>query len=101
MVTLKEVMRPAMLGKALLNSGARFLVLCLGLAVLRYPAHWLRPHFYPDGLPGVAVMIILTVVLITAAFIMVFWVSVPFRNYYNDTQERIRNLEKELKGSGV
>lgn len=85
--------------KAVASCGVRFLILCLAIVSLQFPARWLRPHFYPDGLPGVAVLLILMAVLAVATIVTLSWVIVPFQAYSESLKEEIRQLKAQTNKS--
>ena len=75
---------------------ARLAALVVGLVLLRYPAAWLRPRFYPDGLNGWLFMIVLLVILMLAGLILFKWVLAPINQwwevYEKDRRENIQRL---------
>lgn len=77
-------------------AAARMVALVVGLMLLQYPAAWLRPRFYPDGLNGILFMIVLLVILVLAGLILFKWVFAPITKwwevYEKDRREKIQRL---------
>lgn len=77
---------------------ARLAVLLVGLVLLRYPAAWLRPRFYPDGLNGILFMIVLLAILMVAGLILFKWVLTPINQWWEVYEKDRRETIQRLRG---
>lgn len=58
--------------------------------LLQFPAAWLRPRFYPNGLNGNVLLIVLLVVLMMAVAAMFLWAATPLRSYWEGIEKKYR-----------
>ncbi len=76
--------------KALTASLVRLAALGIVLWLIHLPFAMLRPRFYPNGMDGVLVLLILLGVITTSMLCLYFWVSKPLQKWWEDYQEQLR-----------
>ncbi len=81
--------------KPYMQTAVRLLVLLIAMPLLAIPAAVLRPMFYPEGMSGNAVFLILFAVLIVASFILNTWVTKPLREEEDELLEKLNRLTED------